>query len=319
MGSRKHSWYPVLGLALILAGCGGVTAQADSEVPEPPAVTPPTGAAPTVVPGPCPEPADTPATNGEYEFAPDANWARICGTSSAGTGVDPGLDDRVFNSPPDALVTNVAELIEYANSLPKATGDTACTMEFGPAYTLVVGYRDGTTQLVTGELYGCGAIGDRIGARELLNDFGNRLRAQRDAYPELAPDGADCADPAAGDFFVQPTLEQTTAAYVLANPKQEYVRKLNQITEWTQLRDEMLAASAPERTDSPSPDDGTTGFGPAVTIEAMNPQCEALTLQVSEGRVYWAEPGGQPMIWEPSEAAMAALQPYLEWADTVET
>ncbi|GAA2178864.1 hypothetical protein GCM10009785_03230 [Brooklawnia cerclae] len=323
---RTHLWHPTACLALLLTGCAGTT----PGVPSPTAVETPSGPVPDVVAGECPDPTQTPPTSQAAEFANGASWARVCGTSTAGIGSGiptDGVFANVLLGPPDALVTGLDDLVEFANGLPRMPGDAACTSEFGPAYTLVVGYPDGSTTMITGELYGCRAIGgDRTGARELLDDFGNRLRAQRDAYPQLAPAASSCLDPEPpfGDAFVQPRLDQTTAAYALAVQTEGILeRVVNEITEWPQLRDEIARDSVPQTPATTSggdsdqnADSSSTSFEVGVSIEAANAQCETLTLQVSQGTVYWSEPGGESMVWQPSASAIEALQPYLDWATT---
>lgn len=303
----------VIGLALLTA-CGASTGTPGAPSPAP--VATPTGPVPQVSTGPCPDPASTPVTATSYDLPDGASWARICGTSVTGTGSDPGPNADVLLGPPDALVTNLDGLVDFANSLPTMPSDIACTMEFGPAYTLVLGYPDGSTQMVTGELYGCRQIGDRMGAQEVLDDFGNRLRAQRDAYPEFAPATDNCqAAPAGfGDRFVQPTIEQTTSGQVLGQPTDDFRFATRPIAEWAKLRDEIIADSAPPPPPDASPSDTTTSFGPAVTIEGLNAQCEALTIQVTSDTAYWTQPGVGPMVWALSEDAKAILAPYLEWA-----
>ncbi len=304
MGARARCL--VLGLALLVSACTTAT-PADVATPTPPPA-PSTPTAP-VTPAECPDPADTPTSGASYEFADGAAWARVCGTSASGTGQDPGLS-RVLNSPPDALVTNLDGLIDFANGLPTNTANMACTADLGPSYTIMVGYPDGSTELITGELYGCGMFGDRLGARQLLTDFGNRLRAQRDALPDLAPPALNCADPTAGDIFVQPSLQQTTSAEVVRYDNGAVARMT--ITEWAQLVETIQAESTPPPPQAPGSQ--TTSFGPAIEIDARNDQCETLTLQVSEGRVHWSAPGGGPMIWKPTDDDLSILQPYLDWA-----
>lgn len=300
--------------AAILASCttgAGVPAS-----PEP--ATPTDGTLPATEAGDCPDPADTPPTPQAHEFSPDPSWARVCGTSNAGTGQDSVLDDRVLIGPPDALITDLPGLINLVNGLDEQAADMVCTADFGPAYTLVVGYPDGHTEMVTGELFGCGAIGDRVGASALLTDFGQRLRAQREAHPGYAPTAADCAVPPEGfgDRFVQPTLEQTTAAFALRFSGSDLTeREARAVAEWDELRTEMITESVPQDAAGASPDDTTSSFGEQVVVEATNPQCEALTLQFTAGRFHWQQPGGEPLVWTPSESALAILEPYLQWAD----
>ncbi len=172
------------------------------------------------------------------------------------------------------------------------------------------------TQPIRRRAAGCRPVGDRAGAGELLNDFGNRLRAQRDAYPQIAPAADSCAEPPEGfgDRFVQPAPHQTTAAYVVATPPDNYQRVVRQIEEWPALLDEMQRESRSPAPPASEPGDGTTSFGPAVEIDATNPQCEALTLQVSDKVAYWTDPTAGPMVWQLSDEALAILQPYLDWA-----
>lgn len=303
----------ILSLA-VLTGCGLLPG--GNQVPTPSPVPTPTGPVPQVQAGECPDPADTPVTGSSYKFPEGASWARVCGTSSSGTGMDPGPLPGVLLGPPDALVTNLEGLVQFANNLPKMPNDIACTMELGPAFTMVVGYPDGSTQQVTGELYGCRAFGDRMGAQAMLDDFGNRLRAQRDAYPDLAPATDNCQQPPAGfgDLFVHPTIEQTTTGRALGELTDNFQFETRPIAEWPKLRDEIIRDSAPPPPPSSAPSDTATSFGPVVTIEGLNGQCETLTIQLTADEGYWTQPGVGPMIWTLSEDAKAILAPYFEWA-----
>lgn len=306
----------LLAPVLVLAACGPVLGQA-GDIPTATPVAPPSGQRPTVTAGKCPDPADTPQAKGSFQLADGPSWARICGTSNSGTGQEPGLDGgRVLLGPPDALVTNLDGLVAFANALPTADSNMACTMELGPSYTLVVGYPDGRTQQITGELFGCRMVGDRTGSQQLLDDFGNRLRAQRIAFPDLAPIAETCADAkqVLGDLFVQPTLEQTLTAYVSSLPVNYDDRELRKIAEWPKLLEKLLADAEPYDP-RPDPTSDTTSFGPAVSIEAVNAQCETLILQATEEGVIWAEPGShQQFIWVPDADGSAILEPYLEFA-----
>jgi hypothetical protein len=130
---------------------------------------------------------------GVPSVVPDgATSARLC----AGNGhrVEP---------PADALTQGVDVLVDAVNNLPRTKKAIACTEELGYGYRIVFGYPDGSGYQVSGALYGCELVvtgsRQRLGAADLLAEYGVLLRQQRDRLkpPALSPDTADpvaCVD-----------------------------------------------------------------------------------------------------------------------------
>lgn len=83
---------------------------------------------------------------------PDAPEAVPEGATSARLCQGPGM---TFQAPGDALVTDVDELVAAVNDLEPAEAPGVCTMDLGPGYRIAFGYDDGSTFVVSGQLYGC--------------------------------------------------------------------------------------------------------------------------------------------------------------------
>jgi hypothetical protein len=90
-----------------------------------------------------------------------------------------------FVAPADLLVTDPGRVAETVNAQPVVdpSVDTPCSLELGPAYQLVFSYRDGSTAVASGQLYGCRPlfVGDttRSGADAPWDTFLSLLREQR--------------------------------------------------------------------------------------------------------------------------------------------
>ena len=101
-----------------------------------------------------------------------ATSARLC----AGNG-------HPLDLPEDALVEDVGRLVEAVNDLRRAEKDIACTQELGYGYRILFGYPDGSGYQVSGALYGCEFVitgpDQRLGAADLLEEYGDLLRQQR--------------------------------------------------------------------------------------------------------------------------------------------
>lgn len=85
--------------------------------------------------------------------------------------------------PSDVLTSGAQDLVAKYNSLPTRDKDTNCTSEAGPSFLMVFGYPNVQVIAIRGELFGCGEMGGRLGAKTLFDDFQTRLRKQRAARP----------------------------------------------------------------------------------------------------------------------------------------
>lgn len=74
------------------------------------------------------------------------------GATSARLCQGPGT---TFDVPADALVTGVGELVAAVNDQDVTGEPQACTMDLGPGYRIAFGYDDGSSFVVSGQLYGC--------------------------------------------------------------------------------------------------------------------------------------------------------------------
>lgn len=173
--------------------------------------------APTCPESPTGAPYPEKATGTVGDGVPDgATSARLC----QGQGTE-------FDVPLDALVTDVNTLVATANGLdayPAWGPDVACTMDLGPGYQIVFGYPDGSTTVVSGELYGCRAvtIGDddfRSDPEALWREFTDLLRKQRDATDP--PASTPAADLSCDDTRLSPVgraADITEAVYCAEGP-----------------------------------------------------------------------------------------------------
>ncbi|MDZ5621475.1 hypothetical protein SFC88_11580 [Nocardioides sp. HM23] len=85
---------------------------------------------------------------------PDAPDAVPEGATSARLCQGPGT---TFRAPDEPLVdqADVADLVQTINALEEAPEPQMCTMDLGPGFRIAFGYDDGSTFVVTGQLYGC--------------------------------------------------------------------------------------------------------------------------------------------------------------------
>lgn len=114
---------------------------------------------------------------------PDAPADVPDGATSARLCQGPGTTFRV---PDDALVDEgeVAGLVDEINALEEAPEHQMCTMDLGPGFRIAFGYDDGSTFVVSGQLYGC---------RTLV--VGSGERADADAAQKAYVDLLEAKDP----------------------------------------------------------------------------------------------------------------------------
>jgi hypothetical protein len=119
---------------------------------------------------------------------PSAPDAVPNGATSARLCQGPGM---AFEVPEDALVTGVDDLVAAVNDLEVTGEPEVCTMDLGPGYRMAFGYDDGSTFVISGQLYGC---------RTLV--VGSTYRADPEAaqaaFLELLAAQAETGDDASG-------------------------------------------------------------------------------------------------------------------------
>jgi len=113
---------------------------------------------------------------------PNAPDAVPEGAASARLCQGPGT---TFQVPDDALVTDVGDLVAAINALEPTGEPEMCTLELGPGFRIAFGYDDGSTFVVSGQLYGCRTLtvgsGYRTDPDTARQEFVDLLQAQRDA------------------------------------------------------------------------------------------------------------------------------------------
>lgn len=150
----------------------------------------------------CPE---APARGGTVEEAeidrpdPDAPGAVPSGATSARLCQGPGL---VTAFPADALVTGVDGLIDELNALEPVPAPEMCTHDLGPGFRIALGYDDGSSFVVSGQLYGCQTLvvgnGYRADPQRAQEEFLTLLEAQREAAtPPESTGSSGAGDPVA--------------------------------------------------------------------------------------------------------------------------
>lgn len=112
---------------------------------------------------------------------PDAPGAVPEGATSARLCQGPGT---TFEVPDDALVTDVDELVAEVNALPETGEPEVCTMDLGPGFRIAFGYDDGSTFVVSGQLYGCRTLVVGNGYRAEPEAAQAAFRELLDAQPE---------------------------------------------------------------------------------------------------------------------------------------
>ncbi len=124
-----------------------------------------------------------------------ASVARLCPALKKGAKLYTDLDPADLAP---ILRTGVDQLVTKANGLPGVQSNAICTMDLGPTFDLLLAYPDGTTKVVTFEMFGCGNVRSgaefRQGGREIGELF-RTLSAQQNPAP---PGSEPCPAPSGG-------------------------------------------------------------------------------------------------------------------------
>jgi hypothetical protein len=117
------------------------------------------------------DPIDVPDPAAPDAVPEGATSARLC--------QGPGME---FQAPDAALVTDVEALVAAVNALEPTGPPEVCTLDLGPGYRIAFGYDDGSTFVVSGQLYGCHTLvvgsGYRTNPEAAEKEFRTLLRAQ---------------------------------------------------------------------------------------------------------------------------------------------
>jgi hypothetical protein len=178
---RRTTAAGALGVVGVIAGAAALTAalaggdgggSGEGQVADPPPVVtcPPAKAKDGVVQA---SPIDAPDPSLPDAVPTGATSARLC--QGAGT---------TFQVPADALVTDVGDLAAAVNGLEATEAPDVCTMDLGPGFRIAFGYGDGSTFVVSGQLYGCHTLtvgsGYRADPEAAQSEFESLLQAQRE-------------------------------------------------------------------------------------------------------------------------------------------
>ncbi|KAA1421211.1 hypothetical protein F0U44_02550 [Nocardioides humilatus] len=167
--------------ATLAAGDGGKAGDRSVADAPPPVTCPQTTADGGVVPM---DPIDNPDPSLPDAVPAGASSARLC--QGAGTTIE---------VPADALTTDLDGLADAINGLEGSGPPEVCTLDLGPGYRIVFGYGDGSTFVVSGQLYGCHTLvvgsGYRVDPEAAEQAFLDRLVQQQADQPDPTdpPDG----------------------------------------------------------------------------------------------------------------------------------
>ncbi len=159
----------VAALATTLGGSDGGAGPAGPAASDP--------AAPTDVA--CPPPPSEDSPDPVDEIDPDAPGEVPAGATVVRLCQGVGMEIEV---PEEALTTDVDGLVDLVNGLAETDEPQICTNDYGQGYRLVFGYPDGSTFVVSSQLYGCrlNVVGStyRVDADAPIDGFTERLQLQ---------------------------------------------------------------------------------------------------------------------------------------------
>lgn len=189
--------------------------------------------------------------------------------------------------PPDVLTEDVAALITFYNDLEPAGDEKICLADLGLRYDLVFTYENHAPVRITGEAYGCRAVGDRQGAPQVLDKFTELLSQQR---TQIGPWPGETAPPQCleREPYLRPTVDQLAAgqAALCVTEGRDLPERQVPISanDWQTLSDDL--------TENTKPDESGAGiFGDcdddAVFLIATNSWGEQLTIQIHCGVGGW--------------------------------
>ncbi len=234
---------------------------------------------------------------------PDAPGAVPDGATSARLCQGPGTTIEV---PSEALVTDVGALVGTVNDLPVTEEHEMCPADLGPGFRIAFGYPDGSSFVVSGELYGCRTMvvgnGYRVDPQAPLDTFVDLLRAQRGGRLP----GAAIADPEDLDCRTGPHPTQA-----LADPTEMLVAKLCVGDAELVIPEEDLPVLVEDlRTHQGST---TTGACRAIptTIVGVTRWGDRFSLYSECGTTSYELPGGAGH-WNPSQEVQRLLESYAD-------
>ncbi len=220
---------------------------------------------------------------------------------------DHSFDGGQLSGPPDALVDNIDQFIAAFDELEPASDDMACTQEMGPAYDLVFTEADGTTTVVSGELYGCRTVGDRLGADTYLDQFTDLLLEQRaDRGPWKGQ-----VEPASCDTWswivATPEAADRTAMVCLPNNDGTFVEVPVEDEDLATLRADLSAHTAPAS-------DHDRGCSDRVILVLASSYGDQVAIEITCGVGEWQTGvrGGQTLQWELSSQSREIIQRLAE-------
>lgn len=238
--------------------------------------------------------------------SPTAGAERVwlCGDFSPGEAGNPWG----AMGPLEPLVGGVDDLVTAWENFEPLPANSACTMEYTLAYTLVFDYADGTQRNLRGELHGCRTTSDgqdnRQGGQELFDLALTKWNEQREAYPELVNPYRACM---AGRSIMGVELSDVTRGAVCAIeggfnvPDGEVLEGLV-----ADIRDSLLESA------SQADPAGSSVNGTGWSLELANQFADTIRLNTDDGQTFewWADSG--LMRWEAPPELAEAIAAHLE-------
>ncbi|WP_183096161.1 hypothetical protein [Nocardioides stalactiti] len=221
-----------------------------------------------------------------------ATVARLC--QGVGTAYD---------APADALVTGVDDLVAAINDLDVSGPPEMCTMDLGPGYRIVFGYDDGSTFVVSGQLYGCHTLvvgsGYRADPEAAQAAFLGLLDEQQAAQGEPADDvdAADLSCTDAGGSTRQDLALEAAIVCIVDDSGATVSAAIDDADLDLLTHDMAVNQSAAVLKCALVP--------PFPTIVAAYDDGSTVTILSECGTSFWRLPNG--MAWMPSEDARAIL------------
>ncbi len=247
---------------------------------------------------------------GVDEPDPDAPDAVPEGATSARLCQGVGTELEV---PEEALVSGVDDLVAAVNAQDVTGEPQMCTMDLGPGYRIAFGYDDGSSFVVSGQLYGCHTLvvgsGYRADPEAAQAAFLGLLdEQQRDADGETSADAAAADLACSYDQPVFPTGNHADlTAAILCIDDGSGTQESAEIDEadLELLVHDMAThqSTAVLRCAAAPPWPTIIGADDAGTAIAIPSEC---------GTGFWRLPNG--MAWMPSQEAVAILDELVEEA-----
>lgn len=147
----------------------------------------------------CPAPSggvgEAKQTGGGALVPEGATVARLCPALKMGALLYTELDPADLAP---ILRTGVDQLVTKVNHLRGVSFDAACTSDLGPTFDLLLAYPDGSTKVVTFEMFGCGNVRSGSEFRQGGHEIGTLFRSLAKQQNPAPPGTETCPEPSGG-------------------------------------------------------------------------------------------------------------------------